>query len=72
MCLAAKDRTLTWAFPLLPPPLLLLCRNVGGNGNDNNKCTLAMICFTVSICLGGNNGGNNGNRDKQQQSVRTP
>jgi hypothetical protein len=38
MCVAAKDRAVVSAFPLPPPspPLLLLCKNVWGNGNDNN------------------------------------
>jgi hypothetical protein len=52
LCLAAKDCTIALAFPLwplptpplplLPPPLPpppppLLCWNVGGNGNDEDK-----------------------------------
>jgi hypothetical protein len=49
MCLVAKDGTIALAFPLPPPPLLPLCGNVGGNGNDNNKFTLSMIFY--HLCL---------------------
>jgi hypothetical protein len=37
MCLAAKDRTVVLAFPLLLLPPLLLCCNVSSNGEDNDN-----------------------------------
>ncbi len=43
---------------------VLLCRNVGGNGNNDDEYTVDMICFTISVCLGGSGtGNNNGNGD---------
>jgi hypothetical protein len=48
-------------YDMLPP--LLPCRNVDGNGYNNNEYTLAIICFTISVCLGGSCGGGNNNGD---------
>ncbi len=54
----AKDHTVALAFPLLLLQLLLPCGNVGGHGNNNNKLTLSMNFFTVSVCLDGSCGDN--------------